>query len=41
MGPREAGLLGAAAGACSVTALGATAGIRSFEDTARLAALGG
>ena len=41
MGPREAGLLAAAAGACCVTALGATAGIRGFEETARLAGLGG
>jgi sugar/nucleoside kinase (ribokinase family) len=41
MGPREAGLLGAAAGACCVTALGATAGIRNFEETARLAGLAG
>ena len=34
---RSAGLLGAAAGACCVTALGATAGIRDFAATAALA----
>jgi sugar/nucleoside kinase (ribokinase family) len=33
---REAGLLGAATAACCVTGLGATAGLRSFEDTLRL-----
>jgi sugar/nucleoside kinase (ribokinase family) len=36
---RSAGLLGAAAGACCITALGATAGIRSFTATAELAGL--
>ena len=36
---RSAGLLGAAAGACCITALGATAGIRDFAATARLAGL--
>jgi sugar/nucleoside kinase (ribokinase family) len=41
MGPREAGLLAAASGACCVTALGATAGIRNFDETARLAGLAG
>jgi len=35
---REAGLLGAATAACCVTGLGATAGLRSFEETARLCA---
>ncbi|MFM9194157.1 MAG: PfkB family carbohydrate kinase, partial [Planctomycetia bacterium] len=34
---REAGLLGAATAACCVTGLGATAGLRSFEETLRLA----
>jgi sugar/nucleoside kinase (ribokinase family) len=33
----EAGLLGAATAACCVTGLGATAGLRSFEETMRLA----
>lgn len=33
---REAGLLGAATAACCVTGLGATAGLRSFEETLRL-----
>jgi sugar/nucleoside kinase (ribokinase family) len=33
----DAGRLGAAAGACCVTCLGATAGIRNFDETARLA----
>ncbi len=37
MDARSAGLLAAAAGACCVTALGATAGIRDFAQTARLA----
>ena len=36
---RSAGLLGAAAGACCITALGATAGIRDFAATAALAGL--
>jgi len=35
----DAGRLGAAAGACCVTGLGAAAGLRSFEETARLAGL--
>ena len=35
----SAGLLGAAAGACCITALGATTGIRDFAATARLAGL--
>ena len=39
MSPEEAGRLGAAAGACCVTGLGASAGLRSFEETARLAGL--
>jgi sugar/nucleoside kinase (ribokinase family) len=34
---REAGLLGAAAAACCVTGVGATAGLRSFDETLRLA----
>ena len=37
MAPFEAGLLGAATAACCVTGLGATAGLRSFEETMRLA----
>jgi sugar/nucleoside kinase (ribokinase family) len=36
MPPREAGLLGAATAACCVTGLGATAGLRSFDETIRL-----
>jgi sugar/nucleoside kinase (ribokinase family) len=39
MSPADAGKLGAATGACCVTCLGATAGIRSFEETAKLAGL--
>jgi sugar/nucleoside kinase (ribokinase family) len=35
----QAGRLAAASGACCVTALGATAGLRDFEQTARLAGL--
>jgi len=34
---REAGLLGAATAACCVTGVGATAGLRCFEDTLHLA----
>jgi len=34
---REAGLLGAATAACCVTGLGATAGLRTFEETLTLA----
>ena len=37
MPPREACLLGAANAACCVTAAGATAGLRSFEETLALA----
>jgi sugar/nucleoside kinase (ribokinase family) len=37
MPPREAGLLGAATAACCVTGLGATAGLRSFDETLHLA----
>ena len=37
----QAGRLGAAAGACCVTGLGATAGLRDFAETARLAGLKG
>ncbi len=36
---RSAGLLGAAAGACCITALGGSAGIRDFAGTASLAGL--
>jgi sugar/nucleoside kinase (ribokinase family) len=36
---REAGLLGAATAACCVTGMGATAGLKSFEETRRLAGL--
>jgi sugar/nucleoside kinase (ribokinase family) len=39
MSPADAGKLGSATGACCVTRLGATAGIRSFEETAQLAGL--
>jgi sugar/nucleoside kinase (ribokinase family) len=38
MPPREAGLLGAATAACCVTGLGATAGLRPFDETMQLAA---
>jgi len=38
MPPFEAGLLGAATAACCVTGLGATAGLRSFDETMTLAA---
>jgi len=34
---REAGLLGAATAACCVTGVGATAGLRSFDETLRMA----
>jgi sugar/nucleoside kinase (ribokinase family) len=37
LGPREAGRLGAACGACCVTGLGATSAVRGYEETARLA----
>jgi sugar/nucleoside kinase (ribokinase family) len=33
LGPRDAGRLGAATAACCVTGVGATAGLRSLEDT--------
>jgi sugar/nucleoside kinase (ribokinase family) len=33
MPPRDAGMLGAATAACCVTGIGATAGLRSFEET--------
>jgi sugar/nucleoside kinase (ribokinase family) len=39
MDARGAGMLGAATGACCVTGLGATAGLRDFAETARLAGL--
>lgn len=39
MNPADAGRLGSATGACCVTALGATTGIRGYEETARLAGL--
>ena len=38
MDVRSAGLLGAATAACCVTGIGATAGLRSFEETLALAA---
>lgn len=38
-GPERAGRLGAAAGACCVTGLGATAGLRDFAETAGLAGI--
>jgi sugar/nucleoside kinase (ribokinase family) len=37
--PAEAGRLGAAAGACCVTGLGATTAIRGYDETAQLAGL--
>jgi len=37
LGHCQAGALAAATGACCITALGATAGIRDFAETARLA----
>ena len=39
MPPQDAARLAAAAGACCVTGLGATAAIRNFDETARLAGL--
>ena len=39
MPARDAGLLGAATAACCVTGLGATEGLRGYEETARLAGL--
>ena len=39
MNARNAALLAAAAGACCITALGATAGVRNFDETAKLAGL--
>lgn len=39
LGAREAGQLAAATGACCVTAVGASAGIRDYQQTARLAGL--
>ncbi|MCC6492664.1 MAG: carbohydrate kinase family protein [Pirellulales bacterium] len=41
MSPAEAGRLGCAAGACCVTCLGATSGIRDYAATAALAGLKG
>jgi len=35
----DAGRLAAATGACCITGLGATAGLRSYEETMRLAGL--
>lgn len=40
MEAEQAGRLGAAAGACCVAGLGASAGLRDFEETARLAGIG-
>jgi sugar/nucleoside kinase (ribokinase family) len=39
MGPADAGKLAAATGACCVTGKGATAGLRGWEETAKLAGL--
>lgn len=39
MAPRDAGLLGAATAACCVTGVGATAGLRSYDETLRVAGL--
>jgi 2-dehydro-3-deoxygluconokinase len=41
MTPRDACLLGAATAACCVTGLGATEGLRGYDETARLAGLHG
>jgi sugar/nucleoside kinase (ribokinase family) len=41
LSPTEAGRLGSATGACCVTCLGATAGIRDYEQTAQLAQIVG
>ncbi|MBC8871260.1 MAG: carbohydrate kinase family protein [Planctomycetes bacterium] len=41
MNAADAGRLGAAAGACCVTGMGASAGLRNFEETAKLANLNG
>jgi sugar/nucleoside kinase (ribokinase family) len=41
MSPADAGRLGAATGACCVTGMGATAGLRNFDETMRLAGLNG
>jgi sugar/nucleoside kinase (ribokinase family) len=41
MEPRAAGLLGAATAACCVTGIGASAGLRSFEETQALAEASG
>jgi ribokinase len=40
MSPHDAGRLAAATGACCVTGLGASAGLRDYNETARLAGLG-
>jgi sugar/nucleoside kinase (ribokinase family) len=37
----DAGRLAAAAGACCVTALGGTAGVRGYEETAKMAGIQG
>jgi sugar/nucleoside kinase (ribokinase family) len=39
MSPAQAGRLGAATGACCVTGMGASAGLRDFDGTMRLAGL--
>jgi sugar/nucleoside kinase (ribokinase family) len=39
LSPADAGRLGAAAGACCVTGLGATTAIRGYDETARLAGI--
>jgi sugar/nucleoside kinase (ribokinase family) len=39
LSPADAGRLGAAAGACCITGLGATTAIRSYDETAKLAGI--
>jgi len=41
LSPEDAGRLAAAAGACCVTAVGGTDAVRHYDDTARLAGIGG
>jgi sugar/nucleoside kinase (ribokinase family) len=41
LSPHDAGRLAAATGACCVAGMGGTAAVRSFEETARMAGLGG
>jgi len=41
LGPRDAGRLAAATGACCVTGIGANAGLKDYQQTAALAGVGG